>query len=198
MSSPESKELRCLDILKAIKAETLDPASLLPDERRPLVAILMAEGQSTAEIAHLLQTSDRTIERDKKTIRENNAISQDPELANIMAGRLVDDAQICIQRIRKFQRDRNCPPASKIEGEKACFQITNDMVERLQSMGYLPTASKKLEADLVHHMDNSLVLGEIESEIQRLQDIQASLPENKTKKVKSITVKKKGENNDQA
>jgi transposase len=198
MSSPKSKESRCLDILKAIKAEARDPASLLPDERRPLVAVLMAEGQSTAEIAHLLQTSDRTIERDKQAIRKNNAISQDPELANIMAGRLLDEAQICIQRIRKFERDGNCPPAAKIEGEKVCFQITNDLAERLQSMGYLPTVSKKLEADLVHHMDNTLSLAEIGFEAQRLQDVKASLPEKKTKKVKSRTVKRKGKNNDQA
>jgi len=198
MSSPKSNQLRCLDILKGIKTGTLDPASLLPDERRPLVAILMAEGQSTAEIALLLDTSDRTIERDKKTIRENNAISRDPELANVMAGRLFDEAQICIQRIRKFQRDGNCPPAAKIEGEKICFQITDNLAERLQSMGYLPTATKKLEADLIHHTDNFLSLTEIKSEAQRLQDIKAKLPEKKTKKVRSRTLKQKGKNNDQA
>jgi transcriptional antiterminator len=69
--------------------------------------------QSTAEIAHLLKVSDRTIERDKKEIREENAISQDPELTNVIAGRLVDEAQICIQRIRKFERDANCPHSDK-------------------------------------------------------------------------------------
>jgi len=83
---------------------------------------------------HLLKTSDRTIERDKQAIREKSAISQDPELVNIMASRLVDEAQVCIQRIRKFQRDSNCSPAAKIEGEKGCFQITNDLAERLQLM----------------------------------------------------------------
>jgi hypothetical protein len=154
----------------------------------------MSEGQSTAEIAHLLKTSDRTIERDKKAIREDGAISQDPELANIMAGRLFDEAQICIQRIRKFQRDKDCPPAAKIEGEKTCFQIINDLTERLQSMGHLPTVSKRLEADLTHHVGNDLLsLAQMKSEIHRLEDIQASLPENKAKKVKSRTVKKKGE-----
>ncbi len=123
MSTPKSKELRCLDILQGIKEGTTDPVSLLPYHRRLLVSLLIAEGQSTAEIAHLLKVSDRTIERDKKAIREENAISQDPELANIIAGRLVDEAQICIQRIRKFERDNNCPPAAKIEGEKGCFHI---------------------------------------------------------------------------
>ena len=187
-----------MDLLKGIKAGTVNPATLLPDQRRPLVVLLMTEGQSTAEIAHLLDTSDRTIERDKKDIRENNAISKDPELGNVMAGRLSDEAQICIQRIRKFQRDSNCPPATKIDGEKACFQITDNLAERLQSMGYLPTAAKKLEADLMHHTDTPLSLTEIKSEAQRLQDIEVKLPEKQTKKVRSRTLKQKGKNNDQA
>ena len=192
MSTPKSNQLRCLDILQGIKEGTTDPASLLPSQRKLIVPFLMAEGQSTAEIAHLLKVSDRTIERDKKAIREENAISQDPELANIIAGRLVDEAQICIQRIRKFERDSNCPSAAKIEGEKGCFHIANSLAERLQSMGYLPIAAKKLEADLTHHMENTFSLDEIKSEAQRLQDIKTSLPVKRAKKVKSRTVKKKG------
>ncbi len=192
MSTPKSKDLRCLDILQGIKARTTDPASLLPNQRKLLVPFLVAEGQSTAEIAHLLKVSDRTIERNKKAIHEENAISQDPELANIIAGRLVDEAQICIQRIRKFERDANCPPAARIEGEKSCFHIVNSLAERLQSMGYLPIAAKKLEADLTHRMENTLPLDDLISEAQRLQNIKTSLPVKKTKKVKSRTVKQKG------
>ncbi len=193
MSNSKSKDLRCLDILQDIKTGTIDPASLLPYQRKLLVPFLIAEGQSTAEIAHLLKVSDRTIERDKKAIREENAISQDPKLVNIIAGRLVDEAQICIQRIRKFERDNNCIPAAKIEGEKGCFQIINNLAERLQSMGYLPITARKLEADLTHHMENTPSLDEIKSEAQRLQNIRASLPAKKTKKVKSRTVKQKEE-----
>lgn len=190
MSTLKSKDLRCLDILQGIKAGTINPRSLVPDQRKLLVPFLMAEGQSTAEIAHLLKTSDRTIERDKKAIRQENAISKDPELANIMAGRLVDEAQTCIQRIRKFARESNCPPATKVEGEMGCFQILNNLAERLQSMGYLPTAAKKLEADLKHHMDNTLSLKEIRYEARRLQDIKASLPPGDTKKIKSKIVER--------
>ena len=62
-------------------------------------------------------------------------------------------------------------------------------------MGFLPTAAKKLQADLTHHTDNPLSLTEIKSEAQRLQDIKASLPEHKIKKVKSKTVKRKGKSN---
>ncbi len=196
MSTPKSKELRCLDILQGIKKGTTDPASLLPNQRKLIVPFLMAEGQSTAEIAHLLKVSDRTIERDKKAILQENAISQDPELADVIAGRLVDEAQICIQRIRKFERDANCPSAAKIEGEKGCFHIVNSLAERLQSMGYLPTAAKKLEADLTHRMENTLPLDDLISEAQRLKDIKTSLPVKRTKKVKSKTVKQKEKNNE--
>jgi predicted DNA-binding transcriptional regulator YafY len=197
MSSPKSKDLRCLDILQGIKKGTIDPVSLVPNQRKLLVAFLMAEGQSTAEIAHLLKVSDRTIERDKKAIREENALSKDPELVGIIAGRLIDEAKICIQRIRKFERDADCATAVKIEGEKGCFHIVNTLAERLQSMGFLPIAAKKLEADLKHHMDDSpLSLDEIVSEANRLKGIQSALPENKTKKVKSRTIPQKGEQNE--
>jgi len=193
MSTPESNQLRCLDILQGIKDGTTDPISLSSNQRKLIVPFLVAEGQSTAEIAHLLKVSDRTIERDKKTIREENAISQDPELVRIIAGRLVDEAQVCIQRIRKFQRDSNCPPAAKIEGEKGCFHIVNSLAERLQSMGYLPIAAKKVEADLTHHAEGDLSFDEITSEVQRMQHIKGSLPERKIKTVESKITKRKDE-----
>ena len=61
-------------------------------------------------------------------------------------------------------------------------------------MGYLPTVSKRLEADLVHHIDNHLSLPEIKSEVDRLQDIEASLSGKKIKKVKSRTIKGRAKN----
>ncbi len=176
MSTPQLPELKTLKMLQKIKVGTINPKTLVSSQRKLLIKFLMAEGQSTAEIAHLLKVSDRTIERDKNAIRQDGALSQDPELAGIMAGRLSDEAQLCIQRIRKFQRDPNCPHAAKIEGEKACFQILDSLSERLQSMGYLPTAARKLEADLTHHLEDDLSLDDIRSEAQRLQDIKKTLP----------------------
>jgi len=197
MSRSKSKEPRSLVILQDIKSGKTDPSLLAPAERRLLVSLLVAEGQSTAEIAHLLQVSDRTIERDKQAVRKDNALAKDPELAGVMAGRLVDEAQICIQRMRKFQRDNNCPPAVKVEAEKSCFQVVNSLAERLQSMGFLPTAAQKLQADLMHHSEEALSLNEIQSELHRLQGIKPSLPikkKKKKKKIKSRTVIKENDN----
>jgi transposase len=174
-----------LAILQDIRKGLTDPKSFCPDVRRLLVSFLMAEGHSTAEIAHLLKTSDRTIERDKKAIREENTITKEPKLAEKMAGMLYAEAGRCIQRIRKFQRDSNASPAAKMEGEQRCFQIASHLIERLQSLGFLPTAVQRIEADLMHHAASSLTLEEIQREAGRLKQIEESLPSEGTKQVDS-------------
>jgi len=192
MSKAKKKKLRSLVILQDIKSGKTDPSLLASSERKLLVSLLMVEGQSTAEIAHLLQVSDRTIERDKQAIRKDNSLSKNPEFAGVMAGRLFDEAQIAIQRMRKVQRDQNCPHAVKVDAEKSCFQVLNNLVERLQSLGYLPTAAHKLKADLTHYPEK-LSLDEIQAEAQRLKDIKSSLPKRRKKK-KRRRVKKEYDN----
>jgi len=174
-----------LAILQDIRKGLTDPKSFCPDVRRLLVSFLMAEGQSTAEIAHLLKVSDKTIERDKKALREENTITKDPKLLEQIVGGLISEADLCIQRIRKFQRDSNASPAAKMEGEQRCFQIKCNLIEKLQSLGFLPTAAQKIEADLTHHAASSLTLEEIQLEARRLKQIEESLPSEGTKQVDS-------------
>jgi len=175
-----------LAILQDIKNGLTDPKSLCPDDRRLLVFFLTIEGKPTAEIAHLLDRSDKTIERDKKALREEIAITKDPELVKQMAGRLVAEADLCIQRIRKFQRDSNASPAAKMEGERYCFQIDCDLIEKMQSLGYLPTAAKKIEADLTYDAASSLrTLEELHFQTGRLIQIEESLPAEEIKQADS-------------
>jgi len=46
--------------------------------------------------SQILKVSDRSIERDKKAIREANALSADPELVEQMIGRLVCEAELVL------------------------------------------------------------------------------------------------------
>ena len=160
---------KALMLLQEIKASHRAAKSIAPAERRVLVSVLMAEGQSTADIAHLLAVSDKTIERDKKAIREENAIAKDPKFVEQMVGRLVREAETCTQRIRRASRERDATVADKIDGEHRCFQILDALAERLQSLGYLPTAAQKLEAELVDQRRQGVpTLAEIQQESLRL------------------------------
>jgi len=109
--------------------------------------------------------SDRTISRDRKSIQEASALTPDPAFAPVMAGRLLTQMQTAIEHIRRVTRDRETPAQMKIDGEHRCYQIFSDFVQRLQSLGYLPTAATRLEADLTHH------LGEVPSYEQQGEEI---------------------------
>ncbi len=186
-ASEKDDEPQTLSLLQGIRNGSIDPKSLRPDERRPLVSLLMAEGQSTAEIAHLLKRSDKTIELDKRALRGGNSITKDPELVKQMAGRLVTEADLCIQRIRKFAIGKDTPASVKVDAEHRCFQIFEKTIESLQSLGYLPTAPQKIEADLTHRPAHSLTLEELILETERVIQIQESLPADVIKPVDSVT-----------
>jgi len=172
----QGSESQSLTLLQGIKDGSVNPSSLCPADRRLLVSFLVAGGQSTAEIALLLKTSDRTIERDRKAIRDENAMDKDQKLAEKIAGMLYVEAERCIPRIRKIQRDSNASPAVKIDAEHRCFQIVCQLSEKLQSLGFLPTAAQKFEADVRHSAASSLSLEEIQHEAGRLRQIKETLP----------------------
>jgi hypothetical protein len=175
-SSEKDDGLQTLALLQKIKDGRFEANSIKKAERKLLVRFLMAEGKSTAEIAHLLKVSDRTIERDKKVLREEIAITKNPNLVEQMAGTLMYETDLSIQRLRKIQQDKEASPAEKIEAERAGNQIRYQFFKMMQSLGYLPTAPQKIEADMTHHAASSLTLEEIQHEAKRLKQIQESLP----------------------
>ncbi len=160
---------RTLSLLQKIQAGVMDPKCIRPAERRLIVSYLMADGYSTADMDQILKVSDRSIERDKNAVREANAIAADPQLVEQMVGRLVLEADLSIQRIRKAVRDKDTPHSVKVDAEYRCFQIINEMTISLQRLGYLPTATARLQADITHSIGQVPELSHIELEYQRLK-----------------------------
>ena len=181
----QDRESQTLTLLQGIKDRSVNPKSLNTTDRRLLVAFLTVEGQSNAEIAHLLQVSDRTIERDRKALREEITVTKDPKLLDQIVGKLMAEAEVCTQRIRKFQREKDASAAAKIDGEHRCFQITCVLTEKLQSLGFLPTATHRIEADLRHTAANSYSLEELHQETGRLLQIQGTVSPDETEPFKS-------------
>ncbi len=90
-NTPESEsdgEITTLALLRKIESGAIDPKTIAKADRQQLVAFLMSEGYSVAEMCQILKVKQRTIERDKKAIRESNAIARDPKLVEQMVGRL--------------------------------------------------------------------------------------------------------------
>jgi hypothetical protein len=175
-NKPGDTEQRTLSLLQKIQTGAVDPKCIRPAERRLIVSYLMADGYCTADMAQILKVSDRSIEREKKAIRETNALAADPQLTEQMAGRLVFEAELSIQRIRKAARDKNTPQAVKVDAEHRCYQIFSDMITSMQRLGYLPMATTRLQADLTHHVGQIPDLPQMQEEVQRLKEIQGADP----------------------
>lgn len=160
---------RSLELLTKVRSGVLAGHMLGPSDRQSLVSLLAADGLSTPEIAQILQVADRTIERDRRAIRTALSVPKDPRLVEQMVGRLMAEAELTVQRIRRTAREREVNSAIKIDAEHRCFQIVRDLVNSLQKLGYLPTATQRLEADLTHHVGELPSLTDLQTEIERLK-----------------------------
>ena len=166
-----------LEVMRQIKAGTLDPQRLAAGERHACVTQLWGEGLSVVEIAQVLKRSERTIARDRQATQRANALTHDPEFAGEVGGRLLSEAELSIGRIRRVTRSPDTPPAVRVEGERACFAIWVALCQRLQSLGYLPNAAQKIEAQLTHHSVEPPAYEELQSEIARIKQVTSSDPE---------------------
>ncbi len=165
-----------LGVIRQIKAGSLDSQQLAAAERQACVMHLSAEGFSLSEIAQILKRSERTIARDRQAIQEANALKQDPNCAGEMAGILVSEADACISRMRRATRPADTPAAVRVEAERASFVIRSELCQRLQSLGFLPTAAHRVEAHLTHAHAEPPSFDELENEFQRLHELEISDP----------------------
>ncbi len=158
-----------LTIIRGLQNGTVSPKSLSIYDRRAGVEHLTGEGYSIVEIAEILKVSERTIARDRKAIQEANAIERDPELADQLVGRLGREADLAISHIRRVAREKKTPASTKIDAQHRCYQIFSDYIQRLQRLGYLPTAAHEIRADLTHHVDEPPGFDEMLTEIGQLE-----------------------------
>lgn len=161
-----------LSLIRNIQNGTTEPTLLNPEDRQRCVEHLTIEGYSLVEIAEVLKTAERTIGRDRKQIRKANALKRDPQLVDQMVGNLVHLAETSTDRIRRAIRGRDVPPAVKVQGEKECWSIGNELMARLQSVGYLPTAAREFRGEVTHHVEQAQSYEELGQEVMRLELIQ--------------------------
>jgi hypothetical protein len=175
-SPAEATDRGVIELIAQIKSGEISGRNLAPEVRRDCVEYLNAEGLSRPEIAKVLGRNERTIVRDLEQVRKANALTRDDALADRFAGQLVAEAANCVTRIRRVTREKDAPHAVRVDGERAVFQITDSLVARLQSLGHLPSAAQRVQADLTHNFGEAPSFSDFESEITRLAGITGSIP----------------------
>lgn len=160
-----------LSVIRDIQQGILEPRSLAIEDRRRCVEHLTGEGYSLAEIAEILKVKERTIARDRSAIRKSNSIKSDENFTEEMVGLLITQADTSTNRIRRITRDNATPPATRIEGEKACWVITSDLVHKLQTLGYLPNAPQQIHGQITHQIEHLPEFKQMDEEVVRMEII---------------------------
>jgi DNA-binding CsgD family transcriptional regulator len=173
---PASQGKSAIGLLREIQAGKTAGVNLAAADRRRIVEHLTAEGYGTQEVAEILKVADRTIQRDRAAIREQNAIKADPALVPIIVGNMMAQAEASASRLRRIARDKETPPSSRVEAESAAWHVTRTCIETLQELGYLPKAPKQVFGQMITttvdgNMDLLVELKQSREELERLRGI---------------------------
>jgi|TARA_B100001971_G_scaffold171231_1_gene163501 hypothetical protein len=156
MQDKQNKEnIPVLAMLQQLRDGALDPKQIDKDTRRQLVEVLYSEDYTIYQVAQIFNCSEKTIQRDLADIRKQNALVPSANFASEMIGELVSKARQHCSALGRISKSSNSTPQERILSSVSGWKIFKELVERLQSLGYLPSRPTEIVGDIFHHSENS-------------------------------------------
>jgi hypothetical protein len=149
----ENQEQPVMVLIQAIKEGRTDPQTIGKELRQRCVEVFMGEGYTIANMAQILKKSEKTIKRDVQEIREINALTPDIELVSKIAGELLCYGHTHRNFLMRLARGKDGTVSEKAQAEYYAYLVSADLITKLQSLGYLPSAPRSVVGDIFHHMD---------------------------------------------
>ena len=149
-NKPDEGTDRVLRNIQAIKDSRLNPKSLSELERQECVEFLSGEGYTQQQIGEVLTISDRTVRRDLEAIEERNALTPDINLAKRIIGSMFRKAVGHHRYLVRLARTSGASVSEKSQSEFLAWRVLKEMVEKMQSLGYLPMRPQEITGELFH------------------------------------------------
>jgi len=161
-----------LTLIQEIKDGRVSADTIDKELRQQCVEICIAEGYSIASIAQIFNKCEKTIKRDVESIRDRNALTPDIELAKRLIGEMVNYARIHRDHLMRLARYKDTSVSEKAQAEYYAHRVEMEMVDKLQTLGYLPLKPKTIVGDFTHTLisdDKALVELRLQlSEVEKL------------------------------
>lgn len=175
MNNDESdvNETPILNLIQNIQSGAVDPKGLNKEERQQCVEVLYLEGYSVSELAQILNRNERTVKRDLDEIRRRTAISPNAELAKQFIGEMVQIARLRQGRLERLAKTKDATVLEKGQAEYLAWKVQKEMIEKLQSLGYLPLRPQEIVGDIFHHSDDNPIksLDEVQAIVLEVQAV---------------------------
>ena len=143
-----------LSLIQQIKDGTLNPRTLTKELRQRCIELLTSEGYTEAQIAQILMRSEKTISRDLVDIRAQNAITPDINLAKQIVGDMFKKAMVHHKHLMRLARSPDSTNGEKSQSEFLAWRVLKEVVEKMQTLGYLPLKPQEIVEDIFHHVTN--------------------------------------------
>jgi len=169
----QSEEHPLLTLIQQIKDGLIAPESIDKEVRRQCVELLDAEGYTHSQMSQILKCSEKTIARDKKDTRKRNELSPNVEFAKQIIGELFNKGINHHNYLMRLARMKDASVSEKMQSEFAAWKVLKELIEKLQSLGYLPQKPRELIADFSHHItsDDEKSLRELKTQIIEIERV---------------------------
>lgn len=149
-----SNNMPILSLLQQLKEGLVEPKSIDKDTRRQLAEVLYSESYTIYQIAQVFKCSEKTIQRDLNDIRRKNALTPSVDFAKEIIGEMLSRARQHCSSLARLSKNPNASTQEKILAEISGWKVFKDLIERFQSLGYLPLKPQQVSGDIYHHMLN--------------------------------------------
>jgi hypothetical protein len=162
--------------------------------RQQCVELFMLEGYDIPAIAQILQRNERTIKRDHKDILDKNKEHRDPEFMDRQVSDMMMKYKTHYAHLMKLARSKNAKVSERTQAVFSAHRVSMETIEKLQSLGYLPSQAHEIIGDFYHHIDDKSVdtlsaqVIEMEDLISQTGGVPAIVQE-EMKKAKALTHK---------
>jgi len=170
----EPKEQPVLALIQQIKDNRINPETIDKDLRQQCVEVFLGEGMTVSSIAQIFKKCEKTIRRDIEEIRERNALTPDINLAKKTIGEMVMYSRIHRDHLMRLARVKDASVSEKAQAEFFAAKVGIELIEKMQSLGYLPSKPTAIVGDVFHHFngnDMAGLLDEISKQVIEVEKI---------------------------
>lgn len=152
----DKEEVSSISLLQRIKSGEINPKVLSKEDRQACVSVLtLQEGFSIAQIAQLMKCCEKTIQRDLNEIRGRNSLAPSLESAKGLIGELVVKAQTHAAHLMRLARGGDGSVGEKAQAEFLAWRVFKELADKLQTLGYLPLATQRIQGEFIHHYEDA-------------------------------------------
>ena len=145
-----------IQLLQDIKAGIINPKFLEKASRQSCVELLvLSEGYTIPQIAQVLECSEKTIGRDLKDINSRHALSPDIDFAKQLIGQAFNKAMNHHSYLMRLARSKEASVSEKMQSEFAAWKVLKELIEKFQTLGYLPMKPTEVIGNFYHHSEDT-------------------------------------------